>query len=1141
MKKLTKYLDENLIKYTYNQNIQVQTIEVDGLGLCLLVDSDKERVIKDDFELNLHDHEMTTPAKYLIFRFGENYFYTPVDSKLQLIPLKYIGAYNDRLKLKIPIFLGVHGGYELLSGSRDYDDWIKKAKFLGVDILGLVEKNTLAGALKFQLVCQKDGIKSVVGEQVVVKDGEELLQFKLYVKNKMGWENLLSINKSINVDNHGRFVEREFFMSHLGGLSVVVDTKYTSYDKVLSYDINVDELYYQIDSVEFSNNEKDKGYLLNLGKFLSQDSIKPILISDAYYLDRQDVEVKEILNNISGIRNYKSEDQYFKSLDQIYDDLRRLFGDEDKFLTLFEESITNLFELANSCRFKIETSKKFLPKYIMTDEEIDRYGDCENMFWSLIGDGLIRIDKQDDEKYLTRINEEYQVISLVQSEFGNGIDYFLISWDILRFAKEQGILMGLARGSAAGSLIAYLLQITRINPFNYDLLFSRFLNKGRVERGSLPDFDIDAQTLRRDEIKRYLEEKYGVDQVCSVGTYATFQMRAAFKDIAKQRGVEFSTANYISEKLDKITEWQDIFRLSLEKPVLKRFVLDHPDVIQDIQLILRQPRSVSVHACAMIITPDNKDIYSYIPVRVGEVNDERMIVSEWEGEDLETAGFLKVDVLGITQLDKYAFIVDLIKKHLNEEVDIYSISLDEGGVYDLFSAGHNGDVFQFGTSGLTGYCRDLKPQTIDDLIAGVALYRPGAMDVNAHNEYVLRKDGSRDVSYHWGCENILKNTYGLIVYQEQVMQVVSKLGEFNEIEADDVRRAMGKKKKEIIEKYRSRFIKSIIKKGCSEDEANKIWHELEVHSGYSFNRSHAAAYAITGYIGQWLKHKYPLQYWTSAFQFANPNPKKSNINRYISEIKHTDNFIKIMPPDINESGDTFTSNHNKMEIYWSINRVKQLGEKALEAIISERNENGSFFSFEEFVDRIDKRVVNKAVVINLILSGSFDDLEGINSPEERKRLVKQYFSLMGKEKDIPEEYLSPKEDYWWQIRQKEVSGFGDIDYKQIIKDKTDLAHEKYVSLFDVEDIKSGKSVVVAGIITNVIIRTTKRGDEFCRLMVDNNNEEMEIVLWSETFSDIDLSLLSEGSIFAMSGSVVDDNYKKKKVIHSNESTRICFV
>ncbi len=371
------------------------------------------------------------------------------------------------------------------------------------------------------------------------------------------------------------------------------------------------------------------------------------------------------------------------------------------------------------------------------------------------------------------------------------------------------------------------------------------------------------------------------------------------------------------------------------------------------------------------------------------------------------------------------------------------------------------------------------------------------------------------------------------------MKLCQVLGGLSLVEADDVRKAMVKKKYEALHQYKERFIPNYVKEfGVTQEYSENVWGAIDRASTYLFNKSHAAAYAITGYIGQWLKYYYPLQYWTSAFQFDDPNPKTSSIGRYISEIRRTDNFIKITPPNINESGRTFTSNPEKMELYWSIDKVKQLGDKALEAIISEREKTGEFFSLEEFLERVEKRVVNKAVTINLILSGAFDELESVAYAGDRKRLINKYYEITGTKRDEDDIFLGNHEDYWWQIKQKEACSFGNIDFEKIIKSHTGFKSE-YVDGLGLQQADKDKGVVAIGVIKDFKIRTTKRDDEFCKLILDNNNEDIDVTIWSDTFDHVDREELIPGKIFIMDGRVAE--YRGVKTIHSYEKSKIYFI
>ncbi len=1421
---IQNWLNDNLILFT---ELGDSNVNIEGLGNCLVV-SEKEKTLDDDLSLILTEEEdLQSPDSYL-FKWGGNYYHSKEKKVKQFDILKYVGNFDDKIDLGKYPFLGVHGGYEILNGSRVYADWVKKAKFIGISTIGICERNTLAGAIKFQLECDGKGINSIIGEEVTVKDGPNTYQVKLFVKNKKGWKSLLYINREVNVMSSGRYIEIAELHKHLSsdGLIVVFDPKHMTFDQTLGYQLSHGTLgfYYQIDTVVYENEDRDEWYLNNLKEYIGNDQYKPILLSDAYYLDKEDYEAKQKLNAISGARDYKSNNQYFKTLFEEFEALNSLFNEEDsRFFDIFTESIENLRAIEKECiKFSIQTKVWHLPIYKQNEGELEIYkGNNKNLFLDLIEDGLKRKSPEGMyDIYKERMSKEYPVI--VDNGF---IDYFLILWDIIKWSQRQGILVGPGRGSAAGSLISYLLDITEISPIKYGLLFERFLNEGRA-KVSVPDIDVDFQGSRREEVKKYMEGKYGIDQVCSVGTYTNLKLKAAFKDLCRLKNIPFDTSNYITGVLDiEKGRWHDIFKTATKNQRVKNFIIENPDIIGDMQLIMNQPKTKSVHACATLILPDEKPIYEWIPVRkeVGE-NGEIMLVSEWEGNELETTGFLKEDILGLKQLDKYAFMLQLIKESHSIDIDLNAIPLDEDGVYDLFKNGHNGDIFQFGSKGIAKYSKEMRPDNIEDLIAMNALYRPGPIENRFHEMYIDRKEGKSDVTYFTGSEETLGTTYGVFVYQEQIMKLCQVLGGLSLVEADDVRKAMVKKKYEALHQYKERFIPNYVEEfGVSLDYSKNVWDAIDKASTYMFNRcisgnekirsagkpfkytigetyklkndrayakarglipmhdklngrkygwgkswsldgggrlfknkikdirfegvkelfrivlengttidvtsnhkfptnngekivddliiggdklyycvgyvqeryefsftdkggyydsnneyaykhelnskkgvkgfikvdteftklkdykknkirdfcelcsnndcrlevhhkdgnhvnndfdnlitvcvschkkehykmgrvkqgekglyselinivsiesigfdevydvemeapnhtfvsgnnivtcnSHSAAYSIMGYWGQWLKFKYPLQFWTAAFEYDPIDPKKSSIPRYIDEIRHTDNFIKIMPPNINRSGATFASDAEKFELYWSIGRVKQVGDKALEEIMIERNEFGEFFSLEEFLTRVDKRLVNKAVVINLILTGAFDELEGISFISARQKTIHKYFEVMGTTKDMPDVYKASHGDYWWQIRQKELSGFGDISYKELISTYEKLNSNLFVDGDGLKKSNPNSNVIVAGLVTKVDVRKTKHGDRYCRLFLDCNNQEIKVTMWNDYFQNIDNEEFGkeEYKMIIFEGVVVKDSYIKvyepgdDHVIQSTENSKIYFL
>lgn len=438
------------------------------------------------------------------------------------------------------------------------------------------------------------------------------------------------------------------------------------------------------------------------------------------------------------------------------------------------------------------------------------------------------LDEWGEEAIAERIDREVGVIKL-----GEAIDYFLITWDIINWCHRNGIMTGISRGSAGGCLVSFLLGITKLDPMRYNLLFERFLNAGRV-KVSLPDIDCDYPGEDRPRVKKYMEERYGWNQVCSVGTYSALQLRAAIKDMSRLYGLEFQEVNEMMKVFDvKDRKPEDLFKIACAHSRVKKFVLDHPDLINEVMLIMPAPKAQSIHACAMMVFPDEYDMFRWVPIR--KQGDE--YVTEWEGGEMDAAGFLKEDVLGVKQFDKFQDMVRLVKEHEGTDLDIFSVPLDDPEVYRYFQNGWNEDNFHFGSSGLTGYCKQMKPENIEDLIAAISLYRPGAMENGFHNEYIARKEGRSKVEYFVGTEEILKNTYGVFCYQEQIMELCKKLGGLSLVEADDVRKAMVKKKYEALQQYQERFIPYYRDNfNVTQKYSEEVWEAIDKASTYLFNR-----------------------------------------------------------------------------------------------------------------------------------------------------------------------------------------------------------------------------------------------------------------------------------------------------------------
>jgi DNA polymerase III subunit alpha len=1138
MTNLIEYLKENKISHRQIDDIY---IEISG-DKHMLVLPDDGILFDDEFDLIANSTEKD--AKY-VFYFGERWYWSNTQLKPQLNELKYLGKSQSTVPTEV--FLGVHGGYELLNGSRLYKDWIKKAKFIGIHTLGLIEKNTLAGTLKFQLECLKNDIKPIIGATYTVfrECDDYRYDIKCYVQSAKGWESLLLMNKEVNVLNK-KFIRESRLLELTDGIILVLDPKTIDYDKILPLDINIPTLYYQLDTVEFEEEQRDMWYLQNLKKFFNS-KIKPVSIRDAYYLDKEHSHIKSKLNLVSGVFDYKADNQYFKDNEDYFSELCELFGeDDDRLFKVFKSAIRNEQYIAKICNFTIDTSKKHLPKYEMTREEKEKFESNEDLFWHLIEKGLkVKSPKTKLSEYIERAEREFDVIKLVKSESGaSGIDYFLILWDIIDWCKKNNVLLGHSRGSSAGSLVAYLLDITQIDPIRWGLFFERFLTVGRIKGGSLPDIDIDVQPSKKEDVKGYMRQKYGADYFCYIGTYTTLQLKAAFKDLTRQDNADYSEVNYVTTvlDLDKATPLE-LFQNASKKKRIKNLIQDNFEAVNDISLILGQPKSTSIHPCATIILPKESDIFHSIPVKMVHKDDESFLVSEWDGKELEIWGALKEDILVINQLDKYSDILQSIKENEDIDIDIYSLPLDDKSVFYFFKNGYCQDIFQFGTPMFINYLKELMPESIDELIHAVALIRPGAMDVNSHNEYLFRKFGKREVVYKFGTENITKDTRGILCFQEQIMALCQELGGFSMEEADNVRSAVGKKNLVLMAEQKQKFLDGAIKNGCPENEANDIWHDIEVHGNYSFNLSHSVGYTNVSYVGMYFKVHYPIHFWTVAFKYA----KEGDVPNYIAEINETGS-IKVLPPDINKSDTSTKTDFKNNAIYWALSAIKQVGETATDQIMKDRQENGEYFSFGDFIDRHSYKgsKVNKRTIENMILSGCFDFLENIEHPKSRISLITEYREKVKQkidnEKDMFENNGKLSYSWWWNLQQKRLSGIAFFNYEELVdsyaKTLNDYSYIDPVG-FNKESSSENKiGKTVSGYILEFEERESKKG-KFAKLKTENNYQFINILIWPDQYEQFETFLQEcTKKLIIINGTVNYDNYRKTNVLQSNEETEI---
>lgn len=685
---------------------------------------------------------------------------------------------------------------------------------------------------------------------------------------------------------------------------------------------------------------------------------------------------------------------------------------------------------------------------------------------------------------------------------------------------------------------ACAMRITKIQEHNTKRpvkVLDCFVDSGyvKLEHGSLPDVDNDFESNRRQDVKEYIERRYnhnGKQRVFSAGTFTTLKAKAVIKDVARTMRISPSLVNYLTAIIeDDSADYTEIFKLAATNRKIAKFVHDYPQLFEDIRTLMFQPRSSSVHASALLVTPDAMDgedveCFDFVPIK--KVDD--ILVSENSGYDLDELGLLKNDCLATKELSKLHQTFDLVNEHYGAGLTMEGVvesDLSDERSYELLRQGFTQNVFQLSSRGMTKFLIEMQPTCIHDLIAANALYRPATLENGSTEAYVDRKKGLVAPTYLWGTYNALNDTFGLITYQEQVAQIAREVGGFSLGEGVKLVKFISKKKTDKIQAMREKFFKGAKKNGCPIEDAISIWQQIEACGSYLFNKSHATAYAVTSYIGAYLKAQYPTAFYTVALEWADDK----ELIPIMSEMEACSN-AKVVSPDINKSAMNFYTDYENNQIFWSLSRIKMIGTKAVDWIINERDKNGQFTSIINFIERIFKYKlkkyqywddpddedeikrcpVNARHVLNLILAGCFDHVENALSVVERYAIVEKAAETLGfeiKSKDFPEDLI--RKHYFWSQQQIKVSGLGAIDYKRIY-DNSEIKEQirgraAYTTLKDtLSDDKDGRKAAIAATIVEIEEKkfTSKKTGEqevFCKVTLQQNNDMAELVIWPEEY------------------------------------------
>ena len=871
------------------------------------------------------------------------------------------------------VHLHNHTIYSLLDGACRLDELTQRAYELDMPAIAITDHGNMFGALEFYESAKRAGVHPIIGQEFYVapesrtqknepsKGGKPNYHLTVIAKNNKGYKNLIKLSSIAYVEGfyYKPRIDREVLEQYSDGLFILSGCLKGEIPwKILQGDIDgaketarwfLERFGTEHFFIELQNHnlENEKKVLPKLVQLAREMGIRMVATNDTHYINAEDYDFHDKMLCIQMDKSVDDPDRMRFGSNEFYlksqEEMQELFGE-------IPESLDNTLWIAERTDVEIETGKMSLPKYPIPAgfESVDDFIEQKAR------EGLERRYSKITNKIEERLEYELRIIKKM-----NFSSYFAIVADFTDNARKLGVWVGPGRGSGAGSLVAYCLGITNIDPMKYELLFERFLNPERV---SMPDFDIDFDDLYREKVIEYTKNRYGEDAVCQIITFNTLKARAAIKDIGRIFRMPFKDVNAITNLVPDDTKITIDKALKTSPPLAKLYNEDErvKKVIDYARKIEGFPRNAGVHAAGVVITPG--PLTDFVPLCRSSKKD---ITTQFDKNSLEKIGLLKMDFLGLTTLSILRECVNLIEKNTGEKIDIDEIPENDKKVFKIFANAETTGIFQFESEGMRRYLKQLKPDSIEDLIAMNALYRPGPMKYI--DSYIARKHGREKVSYpHPDVEDVLKGTYGIAVYQEQIMLLAQRLAGYSLGQADILRRAIGKKEAKIMAQQRDSFVEKAVEKGLSQKMANKVFDIIEEFAGYGFNKSHSTAYAVLAYKTGYFKCYYPKEFIAASMTFAK---SEKNIEEFMHECKRLK--IPIYPPDINKSFEHFTVEGDG--IRYGLGKIKNLGHSVIEQIVKKREElGGKFDNIYHFVESVDSSVMNKKSFLALVDAGAFD-------------------------------------------------------------------------------------------------------------------------------------------------------------------------
>ena len=1064
--------------------------------------------------------------------------------EVKLTPADYVHLHN-------------HTHYSLLDGLTKIDELVNFVKENGMEAVAVTDHGTMSGLIELYKCCNDAGIKPVLGlEAYVAARGmedrdpaydKERFHITLLAMNEKGFENLCRLMTDAEV--RGKYykprIDHEIMEKYNEGIICLSGCMGSEISTAIRHD-DLDrarkliDWYSKVYDGRFYLEMQDHGHpdspthnpeqmkinntLMELSK---ETGLDLVVTCDAHYLKKEDQDAHEVLLCVGTGSNISDEKRM--SLKDF--DLHVIPPDEliERWGKTCPEAIRNTKKIADRCNVKIDLGRILIPKFpIETGETEKQY--LDNMVFRGLAERFGYLSKEEaqtktveeirpllSKEILDRIDYELETVDKMGY---NG--YFLIVQDFINWGKGQGIIYGPGRGSAAGSLLAYAIHITDLNPLEYDLLFERFLNPDRI---SMPDIDTDIQDNRRDEVIEYCTQKYGKGRVSNIVTFGKMMAKNAVRDVARVLEVPYAEADRIAKLVpDPVMGHHVKLKDAIvNEPDLKNEYETNPTAKEVIDFAMKLEgtiRSHGVHACGVVIAPD--DLVKFMPL---EVSAKGPLATQYPGPQVEELGLLKMDFLGLSNLSVIQQALRIIKKVHGKQIDMSKLPLDDDKVYELFRRGDTTGVFQFESPGMKRYLRELQPTAFDDLIAMNALYRPGPMQFI--ESFIKRKHGEEPITYlHPGLENSLKNTYGILIYQEQFMQASKEWCGFTGGQADTLRKAVGKKKVDLMNKMKPLFIEGAVKVGgATEEIAETFWSQLLDFANYCFNKSHAACYALVAYWTAYLKTYYP-----EAFMAALMTADMRWTERLAIEMTECKRMgIQVLGPDINESYADFATVGKSKTIRFGIAAIKGMGKALAEEVIDERDKNGKFKSVCDFAKRVSGAKFNKKSWESAIKTGCFDSFGDRSDLLYNLEKIQAYgnkmqkdvasgqtdlFGAMGAAAEIPEVEIvsaptkyTDKEQLMWE---RDLMGLY-ISAHPLDKYET-YFQEQCMPTTEIKPNLDGATVIVGGLITNVRSLVTKSGSKMAFVKIEDKVGEMEVIVFPKLYETIGAKLVQDAVI-----------------------------